>query len=107
MEESAAPLRRNRFPAPRALVAIEAELAAKDGRPREARHDKCHVSPSRDHGVSLVGRALQGRAGVRMNVGHHSEAALPAEVPQLAEVTTVESDYAGLEDLWVDVVLEY
>jgi len=56
--------------------------------------------------VSLVRGALVRSAGVGVNISDDVELGRATALPERAEVATVEADDAGVEGMWVEVVVQ-
>jgi hypothetical protein len=56
--------------------------------------------------MCAVGVALAWAAGVYVHVGDDTEAATSADLPELTEVSSIESDDTGVERAGIEIIIE-
>src|ERR1700730_10746794 len=106
MQESAPRSRRDAVPAFVAEIAVDADRRTLDRRPRKIRENERDMAGAGDHRMRLVGAAVTRAAGMHVHGGDHAQTAALADVPERAKVPAVKVHDAGVECVWVEVVVE-
>ena len=96
MKKCSMSLCRDRFPAFRSLISVNAKVLPADRRIREFRDNESKMTTLRNHGIGTIGRTLARPTRVDMDVRDYDHALALANFPQSAEVAAIEADDASV-----------